>query len=218
MDSIGGFNLGFPGQYYDVEKNSWYNYFRDYDATIGRYLQSDPIGLAGGLNTYGYVYQNPLKYIDLFGLDAYYCGITGSFAKLFGLNAEAGIVWFSDLGILGLGVYEGHGISVGSGAQGTVNFGVLVGGRDNFNGRGYSAGPMLGFSGFDLISTESGARGAQYNLGAGVGSLAHRTDFSTATLGDLSETLPKFDTNFFQGVLDKVNGAGSVFSCNCGSE
>lgn len=41
-----------------------YNYFRTYDPSTGRYLESDPIGLAGGLNTYGYVYQNPLGYKD----------------------------------------------------------------------------------------------------------------------------------------------------------
>lgn len=35
--SIGAFNIGFPGQYWDSEKQSWYNYFRDYDATTGRY-------------------------------------------------------------------------------------------------------------------------------------------------------------------------------------
>ena len=41
-----------------------YNYYRTYDPSTGRYLESDPIGIQGGLNTYGYVAQNPLRYTD----------------------------------------------------------------------------------------------------------------------------------------------------------
>ncbi len=58
------FNLRFPGQYYDTETGLNYNYFRDYDPALGRYVESDPIGLLGGLNPYIYVDNNPLGGID----------------------------------------------------------------------------------------------------------------------------------------------------------
>jgi RHS repeat-associated protein len=61
-------NTRFPGQYFDKETNLGYNYFRDFDPSLGRYVQSDPIGIAGGLNTFSYAYSNPTSLYDPDGL------------------------------------------------------------------------------------------------------------------------------------------------------
>ncbi len=60
--------LRHAGQYADDESGLFYNYFRYYDPSTGRYITSDPIGLEGGLNTFGYVGGSPLLGIDFYGL------------------------------------------------------------------------------------------------------------------------------------------------------
>jgi RHS repeat-associated protein len=62
------FNLRYPGQLYDSESGLHYNRFRDYEPGRGGYIESDPIGLAGGISTYGYVGGNPVTGFDPLGL------------------------------------------------------------------------------------------------------------------------------------------------------
>jgi RHS repeat-associated protein len=88
-----------PGQIYDPETNLHYNYFRNYDPLIGRYIQSDPVGLAGGINTYAYVGGNPLSYVDPNGLNP----LAGAYGGA-GVGSAFGPVGTVVGGLVGAGV------------------------------------------------------------------------------------------------------------------
>ena len=89
-------NQRFPGQYYDAESGLHYNYFRDYEPGTGRYVESDPIGLRGGINPYSYAAGNPLGKNDILGLcpcpgghwkgDKFDFGISIAFGGMFAVN------------------------------------------------------------------------------------------------------------------------------------
>jgi RHS repeat-associated protein len=115
-------NLRFPGQYYDSESGLYYNYYRDYDPTLGRYIQSDPIGLRGGLNTYGYANQNPTRYIDPDGRIAFALPVVTGFigAVAGGITNTAGQVinnrGFDNFSVRDVGVATGVGALAGAAA------------------------------------------------------------------------------------------------------
>jgi len=84
------FNLRFPGQYYDAETELHYNYFRDYDPTIGRYVERDPIGLKGGMNPFVYVSSSPATWSDFFGLNGEGSGFSTRYGNWCGKNWSGG--------------------------------------------------------------------------------------------------------------------------------
>ena len=91
-----------------------YNYFRDYDPAIGRYIESDPIGLRGGINTYGYVSARPLTLIDRLGLKSHVCcrgiPVTGNIAGHCYLETQNGTrTTFGLFGGPGTGMAPGVG-------------------------------------------------------------------------------------------------------------
>ena len=77
----------FPGQTYDAETGLHYNFHRDYNPQTGRYVQSDPIGLGGGMNSFAYVGGSPAAAWDILGYAPTY--IKGNLNRTIDISLDA---------------------------------------------------------------------------------------------------------------------------------
>ena len=181
-------NLGFPGQYYDAEMSAWNNGFRDYSSVLGRYVESDPTGLAGGINTYAYVGSNPLDYIDPPGLTRWSVGV---FSIGGGVILEGGYVRYQAIsecvdgkrtvadgnvifGGAGIGLpigFSGSTVTVDDGIPGNLDSSVFNG-RYVYQGANVTlgAGVSYGSIRFGQAATTGYSWGAQGGLGEGASS------------------------------------------------
>jgi RHS repeat-associated protein len=139
-----------PGQYYGVETGKHYNYFRDYDPSLGGYIQSDPIGLEAGTNTYGYVDMNPLLYSDPTG------------------ELPLGVVDFSaglgDALLLGFGKDLRDGLGLGDGGVDTCSIAYRSGGWTSFGFGGLRLAYAAAAKGISMAAASGAAASASRDL------------------------------------------------------
>ncbi len=174
------FDMRFPGQRYDQWSGLNYNYFRNYDANAGRYVESDPIGLEGGINSYAYVRGAPLRLYDRLGLapscncaekrpafgvwvsfesgGAAWGVLGGGYAATGGVtNAVTGETCLYSIRCL----YVGLGLGVSLGAQGGVSFGKSLCGKS-------LEGSALAATAEFTVPAGGGSAGVSYGGSGGV--------------------------------------------------
>ena len=139
------YNQRMPGQVFDQETQMVYNLNRDYQSTTGRYVQSDSIGLGGGINTYAYVEGNPLSFVDANGLWAVSFGwaLGPGFQMAFGKDDQTGRGYMDFKVGWGLGVtakYDPNGGLPASNPADACRGGISI--RDFLQVGKFAAGPI----------------------------------------------------------------------------
>ena len=215
-------NLRLAGQYFDAETNLHYNYHRYYDPQLGRYISQDPIGLAGGINGYVYVYNNPLGLIDPLGLDSLNVnlalGAGGGVSLALSVDLDSGDVYF-DTGIGFVG-----GISL----TGTYSFETTKEGHSwNFGANGGLPGPIPLVGSYteswdaDLYAKTGKhdsepviAVGAGFGAGASVSATFNKT-WKIGNIKDEIESFKDFLENFNPENIKKRPNKPILFPNNC---
>ena len=178
----------------DQQDGSGYQYRRNryYDPSTGRFTQEDPIGIAGGLNTYGYAEGDPVNFSDPFGLCpdptnpkctsgtvTYTLSLGGTAAAFFmGLNGQAGLAVDNKLNYT---LFGQAGYSAGFALNGGPQLGVQKGSLNDLlsptgKGGGISwTGSAAAISGGINVSDDSKISGGTIGLRGPVGATLNTT-------------------------------------------
>jgi RHS repeat-associated protein len=213
----GGFvlNLRYPGQYYDAESGTNYNMFRTYEPAIGRYQESDPLGLRAGMSTYAYVSGNPLNHSDPFGLaNLVYQQSATTVAGNLGGSASAGVYITVQLTspFVDAGVYASVGPAIQGGNGGIAEqLGVVKGNESDIEGQSSNVEADVPGGGLTLSYDEDGhLAGVLAGPAEEVG--VSESDQTTTAYGlnDLGEAL----AGFIYGQIHPYNPNSYNPNCN----